>query len=51
MATWLILLLAALVAAVIGFGTAAKWLLLFAAILLVVGLAGLFRGTRSRRSS
>jgi hypothetical protein len=51
MATWLILLIAALVAAVIGFGTAAKWLLLFAALLLAVGLAGLLRGTRSRPRS
>jgi len=38
MATWLILLIAALVAAVIGFGTAAKWLFIVAVVLLLVGL-------------
>ena len=44
MSTWLILLIAALVAALIGFGTAAKWLFIIALILLVVGLVGLMRG-------
>jgi uncharacterized membrane protein YtjA (UPF0391 family) len=42
--TWLILLIAALVAALVGFGTAAKWLFIIALILLVVGLFGLARG-------
>jgi uncharacterized membrane protein YtjA (UPF0391 family) len=45
--TWLILLIAALVAALIGFGTAAKWLFIIALILLVVGLVGLMRGRSS----
>ncbi|MFN8168524.1 MAG: hypothetical protein U0S36_07045 [Candidatus Nanopelagicales bacterium] len=44
MSTWLILLIAALVAALVGFGTAAKWLFIIALILLVVGLFGLARG-------
>jgi uncharacterized membrane protein YtjA (UPF0391 family) len=44
---WLILLIAALVAALIGFGTAAKWLFIIAVILLVVGLVGLMRGRSS----
>lgn len=48
MSAWLILLIAALVAALIGFGTAAKWLFIIAIILLVVGLVGLVSG-RSRR--
>lgn len=47
MSAWLILLIAALVAALIGFGTAAKWLFIIAIILLVVGLFGLVSG-RSR---
>lgn len=44
MSTWVILLIAALIAAVIGFGTAAKWLFIIAVILLVVGLIGIGRG-------
>ena len=48
MATWLILLIAALIAFVIGFGTAAKWLFIIALVLLVVGLVGLTRGRGSR---
>jgi uncharacterized membrane protein YtjA (UPF0391 family) len=48
MATWLILLIAALVAAVIGFGTAAKWLFIVAIVLLVVGLIGIGRGRKTR---
>lgn len=47
MALWLILLVAALVAAVIGFGTAAKWLFIVAVILLIVGAVGALMG-RSR---
>lgn len=50
MATWLMLLVAAFIAAVIGFGTTAKWLFLIAIVLLVAGLLGLGRrrgrGTR-----
>lgn len=49
MALWLILLVAALVAAVIGFGTAAKWLFIIAIVLLVVGLIGMFAGRRGSR--
>jgi hypothetical protein len=47
MATWLILLIAALIATVIGFGTAAKWLLIIAIVLLVIGVASLSRGKRT----
>lgn len=47
MSVWLILLIAAVVAALIGFGTAAKWLFIIAIILLVVGLIGLVVGRRS----
>ena len=47
-ATWLMFLVAALVAAVIGFGTTAKWLFIIAVVLLVMGLAGLGRGRRTR---
>jgi hypothetical protein len=47
-AIWFMLLLAALVAAVIGLGTAAKWLFIVAVVLLVMGLAGLGRGRRTR---
>lgn len=48
MSLWLIILIAAIVAAIIGFGTAAKWLFIIAVILLVVGLIGLLMGYRSR---
>ena len=48
MATWLMVLVAALVAAVIGFGTTAKWLFIIAIVLLVVGLIGLGRGRGTR---
>lgn len=48
MSTWLILLIAALVAVVLGFGTAAKWLFILALVLLVVGLFGLARGRGTR---
>jgi uncharacterized membrane protein YtjA (UPF0391 family) len=47
MATWLILLIAALVAAVIGFDTAAKWLFIIAIVLLVIGVASLSRRKRT----
>lgn len=46
MSLWIILLIAALVAAAIGFGTAAKWLFIVAVVLLVIGLIGLFVGNR-----
>lgn len=49
MALWVILLIAAVVAALIGFGTAAKWLLIIAIVLVVIGLIGLLMGRgRSR---
>jgi uncharacterized membrane protein YtjA (UPF0391 family) len=44
--TWLILLVAALVAAVIGFATAAKWLFIIAVVLLVVGAVASIAGRR-----
>lgn len=47
MSVWLILLVAALIAALIGFGTAAKWLFIIAIILLVVGLIGMVAGRRT----
>jgi hypothetical protein len=47
MSVWLILLVAALIAALIGFGTAAKWLFIIAIILLVVGLIGIVAGRRT----
>jgi uncharacterized membrane protein YtjA (UPF0391 family) len=47
--TWLILLIAALVAAIIGFGTAAKWLFIIAVVFLVIGLFGLVRGGRGSK--
>lgn len=49
MALWVILLIAALVAALIGFGTAAKWLFIIAVVLLVIGLIGLIVGNRRTR--
>jgi uncharacterized membrane protein YtjA (UPF0391 family) len=45
--TWLILLVAALIAAVIGFATAAKWLFIIAVVLLVVGGISSITGRRS----
>jgi uncharacterized membrane protein YtjA (UPF0391 family) len=48
MSLWAILLIAALVAAVIGLGTAAKWLFIIAIILLAVGLISLVLGRRAR---
>jgi general stress protein CsbA len=46
MSLWIILLIAALVAAAIGFGTAAYWLFIIAVVLLIVGLIGIFAGNR-----
>ena len=51
MATWLILLIAALVAALIGFGTAAKWLFIIAVVLLLVGLFLALSGRRGAGAS
>ena len=48
MATWLILLIAALIAVLIGFVTAAKWLFILAVVLLVAGLLSSLIGRRSR---
>ena len=47
MGTWLILLILAVIAAVLGFATAAKWLFIVAIVLLVVGLVMSLAG-RSR---
>lgn len=49
MSLWIVLLIAALVALVIGFGTAAKWLFIVAIILLVIGAIGMFTGRSSAR--
>jgi len=46
MSLWLVLLIAAVVIAILGFATVAKWLFIFALILLVVGLIGLVMGNR-----
>ena len=49
MALWVILLIAAVVAALIGFATVAKWLFIIAVVLLIIGLIGLLAGRgRSR---
>jgi uncharacterized membrane protein YtjA (UPF0391 family) len=47
MSTWLILLIAALIAGVIGFAIAAKWLLIFALAFLVLGVLGYGRGRKT----
>lgn len=39
---WIGLLVLALIAALIGFGTAAKWLFIIAIVLLIAGVIGLF---------
>jgi hypothetical protein len=51
MATWLILVVAALVLAVIGATTAAAWLLVIGALLLVVGLFWAATGRNGRAGS
>lgn len=38
MGTWLILLILAVIAAILGFATAAKWLFIVAVALLVIGV-------------
>lgn len=48
MSTWLILLIAAFIAGIVGFTIAAKWLLIFALVLLVLGVLGYGNGRRSR---
>jgi hypothetical protein len=47
--TWLVLLILAVVAAIIGFATAAKWLFIIAIALLVVGLVLSLAGRRGTR--
>ena len=47
MGPWLLLLVLALVAFVLGFAVAAKWLFIVAVVLLVLGLLAGFRGRRS----
>jgi hypothetical protein len=49
MALWLILLIAAVVLAIIGYSTAASWLFIVAVILLVVSLIGFGVGRRGTR--
>lgn len=46
MSLWLVLLIAAVVLAILGFAVA-KWLFIVAVILLVAGLVGIGRGRRS----
>lgn len=38
MSLWIVLLIAAVILAILGFATVAKWLFIFALIVLVVGL-------------
>jgi uncharacterized membrane protein YtjA (UPF0391 family) len=47
MGPWLLLLILALIAFVLGFATAAKWLFIIAVVLLVIGLFWGFAGRRS----
>ncbi|MDO9486364.1 MAG: hypothetical protein Q7K25_09930 [Actinomycetota bacterium] len=47
MSLWIVLLIAAVVIAILGFATVAKWLFILAVIVLVIGLVGLLMG-RSR---
>jgi len=46
MSLWIVLLIAAVIIAILGFATVAKWLFIFALILLLVGLIGVFTGSR-----
>lgn len=49
MALWIVLIIAAIIAALVGLGTAAKWLFIIAVVLLVIGLIGALMGRgRSR---
>jgi uncharacterized membrane protein YtjA (UPF0391 family) len=45
---WLLLLILALIAAVLGFATAAHWLFIIAVVLLAAGLLVSLTGRRSR---
>ena len=47
--TWLVLLILAVIAAIIGFATAAKWLFIIAVVLLLVGLVTSLAGRRGTR--
>jgi hypothetical protein len=48
MGPWLLLLVLALVAFVLGFAVAAKWLFIIAVVLLIAGLVVAFTGRRGR---
>ncbi|MDP2013843.1 MAG: hypothetical protein Q8L05_06415 [Actinomycetota bacterium] len=49
MSLWIVLLIAAVIIAILGFATVAKWLFILAVIVLVIGLVGLVTGkSRSR---
>ncbi len=49
MSLWIVLLIAAVIIAILGFATVAKWLFILAVIVLVIGLVGLLMGrSRSR---
>jgi hypothetical protein len=46
MSLWIILLVAAVIAAILGFAKVGTWLFIVAVILLVIGLVGLLMGRR-----
>ncbi|MDO8732047.1 MAG: DUF1328 domain-containing protein [Actinomycetota bacterium] len=49
MSLWIVLLIAAVIIAILGFATVAKWLFILALIVLVIGLVGFVMGrSRSR---
>ncbi len=49
MSLWIILLIAAIVIAILGFATIAKWLLILAVVVLVIGLVGYVMGRSKNR--
>lgn len=44
MSLWIVLLIAAVIIAILGFATVAKWLFILALIVLVIGLVGFVMG-------
>ena len=44
MSLWIVLLIAAVIVAILGFATVAKWLFIVAIVLLVIGLVGWVMG-------
>ena len=49
MSLWIVLLIAAVIIAILGFATVAKWLFIIAVIVLIIGLVGLVMGRSSSR--